>query len=481
MRRFQALVLSLTIVVGACSGDSPAVETSTPATTTTTVAAVTTTAPEPTTTTTEPLPPVEPATLVLTGGSILTMDPERPRAEAVAVLGGGIAAVGSAEEIARYIGPDTQVVELQGRTVVPGFVDAHAHYFTITGGEPQAMRDIQDLILSTGTTTVADMSVGPELLAALLQLQADGDLRVHVSAYLLHMDACGSVLDPWITDVPPTRAWGERLRIGGVKLYGDGGACNAPASTFVKANGAMGDLYLTAEEITAVVSSYEAEGYQVVLHALGDRAVEAALDGMEAAIGDSGNPMRHRIDHNASVRPELRGRYDDVGAVAVTFGSLATCFLTGQDDRFQFSMPEEYQEWEWPWREMLDLNPNTVFAWHGDYPVFEDSSPIGSLAGYVTRRQILDNGTECEPEPYHLKHAITVEEALWIMTMGSAYALDRDTEVGSIQVDKFADLVVLPADPTRIAPNALFDLTVELTIFEGEVVHCGDAYAGLCG
>jgi len=479
MRRIPALILCCFVAVTACSGvGSTAVPTV--ATTSTTTPAATSTVPATTTPTTVAPPDVEPAAFVFTGGPILTMDPARPRAEAVAVLGGGIVAVGTLAEVEAYIGPDTRVVDLGGRALMPGFVDAHAHYFTSVGGDPQGMIDIQDFILSTGTPTLAEMAVGPELLASLRQLDADGELRTRLSAYLLHMDACGTVLEPWITDVPPTREWGERFRIGGVKMYADGGACNAPASSYVKANGGMGDLYLTADDVATLVSFYESAGYQVAIHALGDRAVENVLDGLEIAIGDTGNPMRHRIDHNASVRPELRGRYDDVGAVAVTFGSLATCFLTGQDDRFQFFMPEEYQEWEWPWRELLDLNPNTVFAWHGDYPVFEDSSPIGSLAGYVTRRQILEDGTACDPEPYHLKHAITVDEALWMMTMGSAYALDRDREVGSIIVEKLADLVILSADPTSIPSEDLFDVTVELTLFEGEVVYCGETYAGLC-
>lgn len=93
--------------------------------------------------------------------------------------------------------------------------------------------------------------------------------------------------------------------------------------------------------------------------------MEAVLDGLAQVTAD-GDPLRHRIEHNASVRPELRSRYDEVGAVAMTFGSFPTCGLTGKDDRFQFTVATEYQEWEWPWRDLLDQNPNTFFAWHGD-------------------------------------------------------------------------------------------------------------------
>jgi predicted amidohydrolase YtcJ len=68
-----------------------------------------------------------PADLVLTGGSLLTVDPARPRAEALAVRNGRIAAIGSDREIRAHIGPRTRVIELVGRTVTPGFQDAHVH------------------------------------------------------------------------------------------------------------------------------------------------------------------------------------------------------------------------------------------------------------------------------------------------------------------------------------------------------------------
>jgi predicted amidohydrolase YtcJ len=73
--------------------------------------------------------------LVLMGGNVLTMNRRQPRAEAVAVQGDKIAAVGANAEIAPYIGPDTTVVHLIGRTLIPGFIDAHNH-FSLTTFEP---------------------------------------------------------------------------------------------------------------------------------------------------------------------------------------------------------------------------------------------------------------------------------------------------------------------------------------------------------
>jgi predicted amidohydrolase YtcJ len=68
-----------------------------------------------------------PAEIVLTGGHVFTADPARPRAEAVAVTGGRISAVGTAADVGRHIGPRTRVIDLTGRLLVPGFQDAHIH------------------------------------------------------------------------------------------------------------------------------------------------------------------------------------------------------------------------------------------------------------------------------------------------------------------------------------------------------------------
>jgi predicted amidohydrolase YtcJ len=470
--------IGLALAVAGCTGEA-ATDTSVPdgsSTTSSTTPETSTTLPQGTTAANSD----DLASLVFIGGPVLTMDRSNPLAEGVAILGGEILVAGMEHDITPYIGPKTMVIDLEGRTLMPGFVDAHTHYFTNPDEFTNDMDGVQDHILSTGTTTIGAMSVGAELLDLMYLAAADDAVRVRTNVYLSHNTVCGEPIDPWIPEVSPQPVWGERLRVGGIKLFTDGGACNVPASSYTKANGAMGDLYLDADAIDNIISFYGSAGYQVAVHALGDRAIEATLDGLEVVIGDSGNPNRHRIEHNTSVRPDMRARYDEVGAVALTFGSFPTCFMVGKDYRFQFTVPEEFQEWEWPWRDLIDQNPNTVFAWHGDFPVFTDSSPIANLAGYVTRAQTLEDGTECGPEPYHAKHAITVEEALRIMTMGSAYALDREFEVGSIEPQKLADFVVLSHDPTAIDPSQLRDISVELTVFDGEVAFCGPSMQDHC-
>lgn len=96
----------------------------------------------------------EPADRIIRGGSIVTVDPARPAAEAVAIRGGTIVAVGTEADVMTLKGPATQVTDLAGRTLVPGFVDGHSHFFTC--GEVQ----VQALCASppAGTcTSVADV------------------------------------------------------------------------------------------------------------------------------------------------------------------------------------------------------------------------------------------------------------------------------------------------------------------------------------
>ena len=72
-----------------------------------------------------------PADTILRGGPILTMNDRMPRAHAVAVKDGKIFAVGSLSEVEKLAGPQTRTVDLQGRTLIPGFVDSHSHVFGI--------------------------------------------------------------------------------------------------------------------------------------------------------------------------------------------------------------------------------------------------------------------------------------------------------------------------------------------------------------
>ncbi len=130
----------------------------------------------------------EPADLVITGGRIVTMDPNRPEVEAVAARGQRVVAVGSAAEIARLIGDNTEVVELDGALAVPGFIEGHGH-FTGLGRS----RMILDL------TRVADFEEIVEMVASAVA-EAGPDEWILGRGW--HQEKWSSVPDPNVSGLP---------------------------------------------------------------------------------------------------------------------------------------------------------------------------------------------------------------------------------------------------------------------------------------
>jgi predicted amidohydrolase YtcJ len=87
--------------------------------------------------------PIEPATMVLRGGRIVTVDTVRPEVQAIAVRGDTIVALGTNEEIASYVGPATEVIELAGQFAMPGFIDGHGHFMGL--GQSKMNLDLMDV------------------------------------------------------------------------------------------------------------------------------------------------------------------------------------------------------------------------------------------------------------------------------------------------------------------------------------------------
>ncbi|HJX39588.1 MAG TPA: amidohydrolase family protein [Anaerolineae bacterium] len=431
------------------------------------------------------MPPPSSSTLpphvVFHNGSILTIESGQPTAQAVAIRDGRILAVGGDEDILALQGPDTGVVDLQGSALMPGFVDAHTHLFDNAGHYGADLGTVQELALTNGITTLADMFVTPALLEDMQALAQAGRLRVRTSLYLVYSDNCGEVMGDWYREHAPTRVPGEMLRIGGVKVFSDGGSCNAPAVSFEYPNGVgQGDLYFTQEEMDRIVAGVHADGYQLAIHALGDRAIEQVQSAIAAALDGQPNTMRHRIEHNAVLRPDLMPRYSEIGIVPLIFGLYPICGGPGAGGQYRFTVPVEYQTWEWPWRELLDANPGLPIAWHGDDPPVPPLGPLLDLWGFVTRGGIAEDGSVCEPPDWFAANAITVEEALRLMTMGSAYALFRDDEVGSLKPGKFADVIILSEDPLTVDPDRIKDIQVLMTMVGGRVEYCASGFEALC-
>ncbi len=102
-------------------------------------------------------PPVTPADMVLRGGVVLTVDPALGDQQALAVGGHQILAVGSNDEISAHIGPDTQVIELDGRTVIPGLIEGHGHFLGM--GRAQQVLDLTQAASFADVVTQVSIAV----------------------------------------------------------------------------------------------------------------------------------------------------------------------------------------------------------------------------------------------------------------------------------------------------------------------------------
>jgi predicted amidohydrolase YtcJ len=409
------------------------------------------------------------------------MDSANPNAQAIAIQGNHILAVGVNEEISKFHGDNTILVSLDGLALLPGFVDAHSHLFGEQLLIDQDPLPNQQMAIEHGVTTIAEIGVDEVLLNKLRDLADAGKLRMRVNSYLLYTTNCGELLDDWWKAYLPNQEIAPNLFVRGIKVFADGGSCKAPAMSVEYPGGGTGDLFFTQEQMDQIVADVQEAGFQIAIHAAGDRAAEQAQNAIAAALDGQPNTYRHRIEHNSTVRAELLPRYGEIGIVPIIFGTYATCIrTTGESGRFKYILSEEYGAWDWPWRALLDANPNLPIAWHADYPVFGNIDPIYNMWGMVTRKQVNTDGAICDPPDWLKAGTLRIEEVLPMMTINSAYALFFEKEIGSLEAGKLADLVILSENPLSVESDHLKDIQVLMTIIDGKVEHCAGRFESLC-
>ncbi len=404
------------------------------------------------------------------GGDVVTMDPAYGTVGAIAIRGELIVAVGSATEIEPFVGPGTIVVDLAGLAIGPGFVDAHTHILTDMGGIVTGQR----LALANGITSIGDASIEPEWPARFVQAATAGELRVRSTLYLARTDPCGTDMGPWYEAYSPDATLAERVRIGGVKIFADGGVCGAIATSEDFLDGyQIGDPYHDVDLLTSWIDEADAAGYQVIIHAQGDRAIERVQDAYAAVLGGAPNPLRHRIEHNSFVTEATVHRYSELGLVPTVFGISSACVA-------DIGWTDFYKQYGDRPGDLVAANPGLVVAWHGDDPSLPPVSPILELFSLVTRANIAEDGTVCEPPDWMADGGVTIGQGLAMMTTGSAYALRQDHLVGSLTPGKLADLVVLSDNLLTVPIDRLPSVRVLATMIGGMTEFCAAGSEALC-
>lgn len=250
----------------------------------------------------------------------------------------------------------------------------------------------------------------------------------------------------------------ERLRLGAIKIFVDGsliGRTAAMRQPYADPPGATGMLVQDPHVLVEQVRCAHAGGWQVAMHAIGDRAIEAALDAIEAVMGPGAGRFRPRIEHCGVLAPDLLERLRRLQAVVVT----QPRFIYELGDGFRAALGEERVRLTYPLASLRGL----PLALSSDRPVV-DGAPLKGIQAAVLRRT--QSGAPFVPE-----EALTVEEALRAYTIGAAYAAFAESELGMLAPGRWADLVVLGEDPVEADPERLAEIPVLATVVGGTVVY----------
>ncbi len=315
--------------------------------------------------------------------------------------------------------------------------------------------------LARGVTSVSDAGVGSPLNVRAYQaaIRDDGiPLRLNL---MMSSEVLGELMSLGIE----TGFGDDRLRIGAIKIVFDGsssGRTAALSEPYEDVHDSTGILYLNQEELNQRVLAAHRAGFQVGVHAIGDRAIIGVLDAFEAALKElPRGDHRLRIEHCGINSPAIVNRIKEMGVVPVP----QPIFLYGEGESYRAGLGEERARWAYPMRSWMDAGITVPMS--SDCPATSGEELISPLLGiYVAVTRKTDAGVELGPE-----QRMGVDRALKAYTLNSAYATFEEGVKGSIEPGKLADFAVLSEDPTAVPSDSIKDIAVDMTIIGGMVVY----------
>ncbi len=499
--------------------------------------------------------------------NVKTMNPQQPTAEAVAVVGNRIIKVGSNSEIQQFIGESTQVLDLEGRTVLPGLIDTHIHVadygrclMWLDLSNAKSIAELQQLIkdktkhllkgkwvIGQGwnetrlkrTPTLADLDEAAPENPVILYREAAMTCAVNTKALeaagvteqtpipsggsadktsdgkltgvfrdnatslvwqavpepsqaeLLEAtaEACQKIFQAGITslnwlviaetelpliqllhmqgrllfrvNVIVPEAMLEKtadfktrdpsvLRVGGAFVVSDGyldskeAALSKPYSDDPSNSGKM---LLTPEQLAASVKRAVAFGVQPVIHAMGDRALDETLKVIEQTSGNA----RFRIEQAAVLNRSLIDRLKKQNVVVSIQPKVISAEFTVWSANRRLGNRARLLH---PIKTLLDAGLRVAAG--SDCPM----EPLSALLGVqelVTRQSY--------PE-----QRLTVDEALRLYTLDAAYCSGEETQKGSVEEGKLADMTILAEDPASVGDQKIKDIAVDFVVLNGRVL-----------
>ncbi|MFC3229794.1 amidohydrolase [Marinibaculum pumilum] len=533
---------------------------------------------------------------VFTGGTILTVDADFSEAEALAIRGNRIIAVGTDEAVRAAAGSNAEIIDLYGMTMLPGFVDAHTH--VVSGSVLASLTDYVGIQRFRSTQEVLDhiaavaakarpgdylafrnydpsLQTGPDAIGfaeldpiaphnPVFVLNASGhlgyanrqafsyakvpedvpdppgaefvrDLEGRLTGVMKNNTAWLQVFgpSPMVSSVNPadaivsvaaswsrvglttaselslgsfshspadigfledanrsgrlnlrvrtypfytlgTEVWdkagvtqgmgNDKIRVAGFKLIADGsnqGYTGLQREPYLGTD-SRGLAYTSREELTRLVMDRASKGWGLAIHGNGDAAIDNILDALEQAhaSGIDIAALRPRIEHCSILHDGQIKRIKALGA--------NPSFLIGHVYYWGAAFRDDIFGTQKAW--LLDRcgsceRVGVPYSLHSDFFVL-DPDPLLQVGIAVTRNTFFEPDYVLNPD-----ERASVENAIRGVTSEAAWQLFSDHEVGSLEVGKLADMVILEADPRTVAPSAIKNIRVMQTWFDGRQVY----------
>jgi predicted amidohydrolase YtcJ len=340
----------------------------------------------------------------------------------------------------------------------------------------------QRYLFSLGVTAWQDAIVGAyagmaDTGSTYLDAVASGDLAADVVGALWWDRELGLAQIPDLVERRRAQS-GGRFRATSVKIMQDGVCENFTAAMLTpyldghgRTTDNAGHSFVEAEELKEVVTALASEGFQVHVHAIGDRGVREALDAFAAArAAGHSSDLRHHIAHIQVIHPEDVPRFAELG-VAANAQALWACHEPQMDELTIPFLGEQRSTWQYPFGGLHRAGARLVMG--SDWPV-SSPDPLAAIHTAVNRTAYDD-----PREAFLPRQALDLATAFAAYTSGSAWVNGRDRTDGAgvLAPGHAADLVVLDRDPFAGPAEEIGATGVASTWVGGRVVFGGESSA----
>ena len=301
-----------------------------------------------------------------------------------------------------------------------------------------------------------------EVLRIFQELEAEGRLNVRIYEQCMFLDK--ENMNDFFNCNYKTGDGSSMVKIGPLKLILDGslgGRTAAMKEPYTDDPTTKGLLNFEYEELLGIVDRAYDQGLQLAIHGIGDKAIEMIIDAYEAM--DKKYPVKDRrngIVHAQFTNKELLRRMNEGNVLAL----IQPIFIDDDMKVAEQRVGKERMESVYAWKTMRNMGIHT--AGGSDAPVA--SFDVLKNIHCAVNSQDLKSQPEGGWQP---QERLTVEEAVRLFTIDSAYASFDEKEKGSLEIGKYADMVVLDKNIYEINSDEIIDTKVEITILNGNIVY----------